>query len=137
MVASRGENRKNGDSRQTCKFPELLLLLALSHDRVLIIRGSVPGQPLSKARFILGLGCRQLRDEQYMEIGCCHLWSVQDGQGPIKWFVAERPGWSEAVIVNDPSLSLSIQVADKDVSAQAFMGHRIVQSHRNSLRINA
>ena len=61
---------------------------------------------------------------------------MQDGQGPIKWFIAESPGRSEAVIVNNPSLALSIQVTDKDVTAQAFMSHRVVQSHRNSLRID-
>src|SRR5580704_1917369 len=71
-----------------------------------------------------------------MKIGCRHLWSVQDGQGPIKWFIAKSPSRSEPVIVNNPSLSLSVQVADKDVSAQALMRHRVVQSHRDSLRIN-
>src|SRR6202011_304048 len=104
----------------------LELLLLPSGNRLLIIPGIVPGQPLGKACFIHRLGCRQLRDEQYMDIGCLHLRAVQDGQGPIKWVIAENLCRSEAVIVDNPSLSSSVQVADKDVSAQALMRHRVV-----------
>src|ERR1700688_1586381 len=71
-----------------------------------------------------------------MNIGCGHFWPVQDGHGPIEWVVGKNLGWSETVIVNYPSLSLSVQIADEDVSAQALMRERIVESHRHSLRMN-
>src|ERR1700750_643382 len=72
-----------------------------------------------------------------MNIGCLHLRAVEDRDSPIQWFVAGNPGRLEAGIVNDPPLSLSVQVTDEDVSAQALMGDWIVEGYGNSLRINA
>ena len=114
-----------------------MLIVPLSGNGLFVIRGIVPSHPLGKARLIRGLGCRQGRNEQDVNVGRLHLRPVEDRDGPIQWFVAGNPGRLEAVIVNDPALSLSVQVADEDVSAQALMRDRVVQGYGNSLRINA
>jgi hypothetical protein len=109
----------------------------LSGNGLFVVWGIVPSHPLGKARLILGLGCRQGRNEQDVNIGRLHLPPVENRDGPIQWLVAGNPGRLEAVIVDDPPLSLSVQVSDKDVGAQALMRNRIVEDYGNSLRINA
>ena len=72
-----------------------------------------------------------------MDIGGCDRRPVQNGHSPIMRIIAKNLGRVEAIVVNNPSLSLSVEIADKDVSTQPSMGHRAVQSYCDSLRINA
>lgn len=92
------------------------LILVLSENRPLIVWGIVPGHPFRKARLILGIGGGQRRDEGDVDIGSRHLRPVQHGHRPIKRIIAENPGRLEAVIIHYPTLTFSIEVADKDVS---------------------
>ena len=61
---------------------------------------------------------------------------MEDRQGPIERFIAESPRRLKPIIVNDPPLALSVQVTDKDMSAQPLVRSWIVQRYGNSLWIN-